>query len=448
MKIQTFIDELYRSASQSHEIDEFEIYYSRGESFSVKVFQGGIDSYKNSKGLGVSLRGIVRGKMGYSYTTKISPESIDELIAEVINNGKVLENRDRMEIFSGSPKYTPVENYREDFQIITTDEKIQFAKDMEEYAKSLDHRVAVVNYSLFQSGKGERVLRNSQGLHLSSKSNSGAAYISVVVRDGEENKTGSAFVTGNDITDYDHKKLAIEAVEKALEKLHGTPVTTGKYPVIFKPEAFTSILGSFMGIFSGESVDKGLSLLKGKIHEKISTENFTLVENPFMEKGSSSRGFDDEGVATTYKKIIDSGVLTTYLHNLKTARKFGAEPTGNGFKSSYAGTVGISATNLYVEKGELSLDEMLKKEKEVLVLTELAGLHSGLNAVSGDFSLSAEGFLYREGERVQPVTQITVAGNFFQLLKNIIALSDEIEFSMGGIGSPAVLIKDLSISGK
>ncbi|MGL4567467.1 MAG: PmbA/TldA family metallopeptidase, partial [Fusobacteriaceae bacterium] len=201
MKIENFIDELYTVASECQELDEFEIYYSRGESFSVKVFQGGIDSYKNAKGLGVSLRGIVRGKMGYSYTTKISQKSIHELIAEVLNNGKVLENRDRVEIYPGSSQYVPVENYREDFQEVTPEEKIQFAKDMEEYAKSLDSRVAVVNYSLFQSGKGERVLRNSQGLHLSSSSNSGAAYVSVVVREGEENKTGSAFITGNDIAD-------------------------------------------------------------------------------------------------------------------------------------------------------------------------------------------------------------------------------------------------------
>ncbi|MGL4944831.1 MAG: TldD/PmbA family protein [Fusobacteriaceae bacterium] len=448
MKIENFIDELYTVASECQELDEFEIYYSRGESFSVKVFQGGIESSKNAKGLGVSLRGIVRGKMGYSSTTKISQNSIHELIAEVLNNGKVLENRDRVEIYPGSSQYVPVENYREDFQEVTPEEKIQFAKDMEEYAKSLDSRVAVVNYSLFQSGKGERVLRNSQGLHLSSSSNSGAAYVSVVVREGEENKTGSAFITGNDIADYDHKKLAIQAVEKALEKLGGTPVATGKYPVIFKSEAFTSLLGSFMGIFSGESVDKGLSLLKGKIGDKISSENFTLVENPFMEKGSSSRGFDDEGVATAYKKIIDGGVLTTYLHNLKTARKFGVQPTGNGFKSSYAGSVGISATNIYVEEGEFTWEEIITKKNEVLILTELAGLHSGLNPVSGDFSLSAEGFLYRDGKMVHPVTQVTVAGNFFQLLKNIEALSDKLEFSMGGIGSPAVLIGELSISGK
>ncbi|MGL4402208.1 MAG: TldD/PmbA family protein [Fusobacteriaceae bacterium] len=448
MKIENFIDKLYKAASECQELDEFEIYYSRGESFSVKVFQGEIDSYKNAKGLGVSLRGIVRGKMGYSYTTKISLNSIQELISEVLSNGKVLENSDKVEIYPGSPQYIPVKNYREDFQEILPEEKIQFAKNMEEYAKSLDSRVAVVNYSLFQSGKGERVLRNSQGLHLSSMSNSGAAYISVVVRDGEENKTGSAFITGNDITEYDYKKLAVQAVEKAVEKLGGTPVATGKYPVIFNPEAFTSLLGSFMGIFSGESVDKGLSLLKGKIGEEISSKNFTLVENPFLQKGSSSKSFDDEGVATVYKKIIDGGVLTTYLHNLKTAKKFGVQPTGNGFKGSYAGSVGISATNLYVEEGEFPFHELLKKEREVLLLTELAGLHSGLNPVSGDFSLSAEGFLYRDGDIIHPVTQITVAGNFFQLLKNISALSDQIEFSMGGIGSPAILVAELSISGK
>lgn len=448
MNIAQFVEELYSRASKTPEIDEFEIYHSEGDSFSIKIFEGEIDSYKNAKGLGISLRGIVRGKMGYSYTTKISPEVIDELISEVISNAGVLENRDRVEIFGGSPEYRKVENYRESFEEVTVAEKIAFAKMMEAFARSLDSRVAAVNYCLFQSGKGKKVIRNSKGLNLSSEGNSGAAYISVVVRDGEESKTGYAFQVGNDISKYNHVKLATIAVEKAVDKIGASPIETGKYPVLFMPEAFSSLLGAFSGIFSAEAVDKGVSLLKGKVGELIGSSMLTIVDNPFLEEGAASTGFDDEGVATEIKAVIDKGILKTYLHNIKTAEKFGVAPTGNGFKSSYAGAVGISPTNFYLEKGDKSFEQLINSEKKIVVITELAGLHSGLNSISGDFSLSAEGFYYENGEKRQAVNQITIAGNFFELLKRIEDLGDSVEFGMGSVGSPLVLVKELAVAGK
>ncbi|MGL6168768.1 MAG: PmbA/TldA family metallopeptidase, partial [Fusobacteriaceae bacterium] len=118
MKIEDFIDKLYFEAEKSS-LEEFEIYYSSGKSFSVKIFNGEIDSYKNAKGLGVSLRGIFNGKMGYSYTTKIEESSVNKLVEEVIANAKILENSDKVEIFSGSPSYKKVENYKEEFDTLT-----------------------------------------------------------------------------------------------------------------------------------------------------------------------------------------------------------------------------------------------------------------------------------------------------------------------------------------
>lgn len=451
MEIKEFIDRLYTRAKNSN-IEEFEIYYSSGKSFSVKVFNGEIDSYKNSKGLGVSLRGIVDGKMGYSYTTKLEESSIEELVKEVVESGKVLENSDKVEIFKGSPHYEKVENYREEFNNISVEEKIDFAKAMEVHAKSQDLRVVAVNACVFQNGEGEKVIRNSKGLYLTSKKNSGASYISVVVKEKigetEESKTAFEFVSGNDFSKYDYKKLAESAVSKAISKLGGTPLKTGKYSVIFENDAFAELLGAFTGIFSAEAVDKGVSLLKGKIGEQIAESKVNLIDDPFCKEAHSQVAFDDEGVATSYKKLIDKGVLTTYLHNLKTGEKFRTSSTGNGFKGSYAGAINIGVTNLYLEKGEKSFEELAKTFEEVFVITDLAGLHSGLNSISGDFSLSAEGFFYRDGKVVHPVNQVTVAGNFFQLLKEVYEIGSDFKFGMGSVGSPSVLIKELSIAGK
>ena len=122
--------------------------------------------------------------------------------------------------------------------------------------------------------------------------------------------------------------------------------------------------------------------------------------------------------------------------------------TGNGFKSSYASIVGISATNFYIKPGEKSFEELCENIKDGVIITEFAGLHSGANAVTGDFSLAAKGFMVENGKKTFPIEQITVAGNFFTLLKDIECVGSDLKFPMSSIGCPSVIVKELSIAGK
>ncbi|MDZ5035223.1 metallopeptidase TldD-related protein, partial [Clostridium perfringens] len=134
--------------------------------------------------------------------------------------------------------------------------------------------------------------------------------------------------------------------------------------------------------------------------------------------------------------------------NLKTANKGNTKSTGNGFKNSYGSPVGVSPTNLYLKNGEKSFDELLKEVGEGLIITDFAGLHSGANSITGDFSLAAKGFYIKDGKKDYPVEQITVAGNFFNLLKDIEEVGNDLKFPMSSIGSPSVKISELSVAGK
>ena len=157
-------------------------------------------------------------------------------------------------------------------------------------------------------------------------------------------------------------------------------------------------MGAFEPIFYAESVQKGLSLLKDKVDKLVANKNFTLIDDPFIKEGFNTCSFDGEGTATSVKKIIDEGVLKTYLYNWKTAVKDGVKSTGNGFRNSYKSSVSTSATNLYVEKGDKSLEEILETVDKGVMITDLQGLHSGLNPVSGDYSLSAHGYEIENGK--------------------------------------------------
>ena len=173
----------------------------------------------------------------------------------------------------------------------------------------------------------------------------------------------------------------------------------------------------------------------------------TLVDDPLLEGGMGSRPFDDEGVPSATHTVVEDGVFRTFLHNLKTARKDGVATTGNARKVGYASAVHVTPTNFYLKPGKRTLDDMLRGIGEGLVITEVSGLHAGANPISGDFSLLAKGYTFREGRREKPVEQITVAGNFYELLNAVRELASDLTFPMGGIGCPSVDVGELSVSG-
>ena len=181
--------------------------------------------------------------------------------------------------------------------------------------------------------------------------------------------------------------------------------------------------------------------------DKFRNTIVTLVDDPLLEGGMGSRPFDDEGVPSATHTVVEDGVFRTFLHNLKTARKDGVATTGNARKVGYASAVHVTPTNFYLKPGKRTLDDMLRGIGEGLVITEVSGLHAGANPISGDFSLLAKGYTFREGRREKPVEQITVAGNFYELLEAVRELASDLTFPMGGIGCPSVDVGELSVSG-
>ncbi len=450
MDIKTLIEKIFQKGRQQG-LGDMEVYYSAGSSLSLKVFQKELDGYSLSESEGLSLRGVYKGKMGYSYTEKVDESSIDMLVKNVVENATVIDSDDEEVIYEGSKEYKKVDTFNPELEEVSEVDKINFVKQLEEEAFRIDKRVTSVETCVYGDGYGETVMSNTKGLYLHDKSNIAYTYAVIVAKDGDDVKTGMAYRTGNDFSKFNAREIAEEAVKEAVSLLGAKSVKSGDYAVIIRNSAASDLLEAFTGVFSAESVQKDLSLLKGKLNQKVASEKFTLVDDPFMEDGLASKSFDGEGVACKYKKVIDKGVLKTYFHNLKTAKKDKIETTGNASKGSYKSSIDIAPSNFYVEKGERSLEEIISGMDSGIMITELQGLHSGLNSISGDFSLAALGFEIKGGKIERPVEQITVAGNYFQMLKDIEEVGSDIKFGLPGesyIGSPSLMVKKLAIAGE
>lgn len=447
MKYKELIDKILDSSEGK--LEEAEVYITLSDNLSISTFQGEIDKYEISEGGGLSLRGVYNGNMGYAYTEKLDETSIDFLIKSVQDNSKYLEGDEEF-IYEGSESYKELERDKSNIDEFTIDEKIELLLNLEREIGNLDDRVTE-KMAYWTEFKSEKYIGNSKGLRLEEKFTGGIISANSVARDGTETKTGSSYRI---LTDFEeaknYKAIAKEAVEDSINQIGGEPVESKNYRIVFDRDTFGSLLSSMMSIFSAETVQKELSLLKDKIGEKIGIDEFTLVDDPFLKNGFGSRSFDGEGTRTDYMELISDGVLKNYLYNWKTAKKDGVESTGNASRS-YKGSVGISTSNLYVKEGKKTKEEILKDVSEGLYIDSLQGLHSGLNSVSGDFSLSASGYLIKDGLISTPVNQITIAGNFFDLLKDISHIGNNLKFGRSGggtVGSPTIAISKLAVSGK
>ena len=450
MERKEFIDALLARAQQEG-FEACEVYYAAESSFETSVFKGEILNYSVADSMGLSFRALIGGKMGYAATQVLDEDAIDLLIEAARTNAGLIESEDQQFIFAGSEEYTAVESYYPALEAITAAEKIDMAKRLEQAALAADPRIDQVEGCEIVSSSFERMIVNSKGLNVAHRANLLGGYVAPVARDGERVNTSFEVFFGNDAKQIDLEATAKQAVADAVAGLEAGSVDSGEYRVCLSNKAATSLLATFSGIFSADSAQKGLSLLKGREGEVIAAECVTLVDDPHMVGSGASTPFDAEGVATRKKRVIDGGRLTTLLHNLKTAHKDGVQTTANAAKGGYSAPVGIAPTNFYFLPGEGTLDDSLAAVGDGLLITNLQGLHAGANPISGDFSLGAKGYLVEGGKIVRAVDQITVAGNFYTVLKDVERVGGDLRMGMPGgscFGSPSLVVKKLSVAGK
>ena len=441
MNIREFSDRVL-AAAKAAGIAPAEISYSSSASFSARARLGELENYQVSDRIGLALRGMVNGRIGTASTQAIDEDSIDLLVRGVMESAELIETDEQDEILPPDDHYETVVNMKPELENVTAEEKIALAMELDKLVSHADSRITP-EHSVVASGSETFCLRNSLGLDLTHASNMIYAYTGAMAKEDGRTATAMKLLWGYGLEDVDAKTIADGAVEEALSKVNAGRMKSGAYPVVIKNSAMADLLSTFSGVFSADNAQKGLSLLGERVGDTIASPLVTLTDDPLMPMGLGSCPFDREGAATYRKNVIENGVLTTLLHNRKTAKKAGVKTTGNA-----AGAGRVAPSNLYIAPGEKTCEQLLEDMGDGLYLTEVSGLHAGANPVSGDFSLLSRGFEVRGGKCVRAVEQFTVAGNFYKLLETIEAVGNDLLFEGSPIGSPCVRVKSLSVAGE
>lgn len=446
--IYTEFKEAVFAHAQAVGLKDYELYYTAGESVSVNVFQSEVSGFSSATNQGVCFRCLIDGKMGYASTSLLSDEEAVRVVEAAMENAHTIESEEICFIHPGDAEYaklTPRE-----VSVPTTEELVNYALELQKELYAADDRVVDGTRSAVAYETEELAIDNSYGLSLHDQGRAAQVVGMVVLQDGEPYDAYQIEIGSLD--KLNREDVARKAVEKAACKVGGEVGPTGSFPVLLTPGAVRNLLSVFAAVFSAENTQKGLSLLAGKEGETIASECVTLMDDPFYAESFAQASFDAEGCATSAKAVIEKGVLKTLLHNLKTAHVAGVKTTANASKAGYSSTVGISPYNFYIAPGEKSQEELLAQMGNGVIVDSFGGLHAGASAVSGDFSLQSTGFLVENGQKGKYIHSFTVAGNFFELLKKIVAVGSDMELGNPSgntcLGSPSLLIDQLSLAGK
>lgn len=433
--------------AKANKFEAADFTFSHSKSTSVSVFHKEIDSYEEHETISLLARGIINGKFGTAVTEKIDKNTPQFLINSIKETASLIEKEDAGIIYKGSKKYHKKNVYNKAIEEMDVRKAISTCFEIEKKLYDYDKRIKEVICVGFSKDTGDSLLANSYGLRLKEKIATYSYYAQISASVGEETRTGFKVFASLDENEFNVDKFVKEVADEALNKIGSTQCKSKKYPVVLNPETASLLLKFFLSASDAEDIDKKSSFFVGKLNQQIASKKLTVVENPLV-KNVFFKYFDDEGVATNKKYIVKNGVLQTYLYTLEMAKKYGVEPTGNSYSGS-SGKPSAALKQLFVKPGKKSEEEILSTIKEGVYITELQGLHAGMNRTSGNFSLQAEGFMIRDGKLSEPLALITIAGNLLEMFGNIKYIANNSKFVLQtSTMCPSIMIKKMAVTGK
>ena len=427
-----------------HGADEAEVYLESTRNLSVQVLNGEIETVEEAASHGVGFRVFVEGRMGFSHCNAFDNNSLEETIKRAIAFARLTTPDENNTLHSNRGITDIAGLYDPEITEVPMEKKIEMAIELEKLAMR-DPRITKSSGSSYGEQESEVFIANSNGVSKSYKASGCAIGVSVVAEKDDQKNTGGEYCSRRFFSDLKPlEEIAAKASREAWEMLDPKMVKTQRAAVIFDPDVAGSLLGGVIAAINGERVLQGASFLKDSLGESFASELLTIVDDGTRAKGLSSAPFDGEGVPTQKRVLVEKGVLKSFIYNTSSAKRAGAESTGNASRGGFTRLPGIGTHNLYVESGAHSRNEIIAGTGTGLLLKGLTGY--GINPVNGNFSGGASGFWVENGEIVHPVKGLTVAGSADAILNGIDMMGKDLDMERG-FAAPTFRVNEMQIGG-
>lgn len=442
---ETALEEL-ESRARGLGVGEYEVYLVRKDSLTIGVKEGQVDQVRRNEELCAALRLIDRGRLGFAFTFLFTPQALDRTVSVAAAGTRVADPDPHLGL-PGPPAepWARVEGFDPELSRIPLERKIDRVREMEAAALDLDPRVEKVRQAEFREVSFALWLRNSRGLSYDHQGTVVTASVMVKAVEGAEAEMGYEADFARRYHDLDPGAVGREAAARAVAGLGGRREVTGRRPVILDRRVVAEFLEVLAASFLAENVQKGKSLLAGRLGRKVMAPGVSLVDHGLYPQGLATAPADAEGVPRQRTVLVREGVLEGFLYDFPRARADGVASTGNAARAGLKAPPAVSTSNLYLLPGDKDPADLYSALDQGFLVKEVMGVHTA-NPISGDFSLGASGLWLSAGQPARPVKGMALAGNILSMFSQVAEVGADLKF-YGSTGAPSLLIEELTLSG-
>jgi PmbA protein len=443
------LDLATKIAERATASDEVEAFVVHERSFYVKAFEGEPETVSSSEPVGAGVRVVSNGRVGFAYTTDLSDEGLTSVVADARDNS-AFATADDAAVLPERADSDPVDGlFDPDQPAVTPEQKVAFAVELESSTRAQDPRIRTEE-AIYSDSEAEVAIASSKGIASSYVETSAWCYSVAIASDGDDTEVAFEFDLGRGLVSLDSAAIATRAAARALGVLGARKIPSAKMPVIFDPYTSGQFLGVLASALTGDAVQKGRSLFAARMGEPVAAPGLTLVDDGRIPGAPGSSPWDAEGVPTQRTEIISKGALRSFLYDTITGRRSDARSTGNASRAGFKSGPHVAPTNLTFDSTGQSRDELLASAGRALYVQDFHGVHSGANAVTGDFSVGATGRLLEGGSLGAPVKEVTIAAPMLEILSGITAIATDrrwLPFG-GSYGGATTLVAEMTVAGE
>lgn len=428
--------------------EQVEAYVTRGRETDIRIHEGGIEQLSTADSEGVGIRVVADHRQGFAWAGSLAPEVLQEALDEARDNASFGTPDEFLGLASPDGVAAPdIDPYDEGLAWFSTDRKIDLAMELERRTREGDPRIRAVEAADYGDGLVESAVATSTGLSAWSRRTIVGLSTYVMAGEGDDTQTGFGVSFGRSPDDLDVARAADDAVGRATRMLGATKPASAKLAVVLEPFVTASFLSVLASTLNGEAVLKGRSFFADRVGEEVSAPFLNLVDDATDPAASGASRYDAEGLASRRTPLIENGVLTGFLYNTYAARRAGTSSTGSAVRAGFKSGPGCGPRAIALAPGNRSQAELIGDIELGLLVQEVSGLHSGVNPVSGDFSVGAAGLMIRNGEIAEPVREITISSTIQRMLKDVLGVGDDLQWSFGATCHVTLAMSGLSMSG-
>ncbi|MGH9100280.1 MAG: TldD/PmbA family protein [Acidimicrobiales bacterium] len=431
-----------------------EAYVARGHDTEVRAYSREIEQLASASWAGIGIR-VVLGdrdgggsRVGFAWAGSLEPGVVRTVLDDARDNALFATPDPHVALAEpDGVAAAELDLWAAGFSSASTDDKVMMALELERMVRDADPRVRQVDSAEYGDASMEVALASTTGIRAASRRTAAPVSVSAIAGEGGESQTGRGFSVGREPAALDLERAGEDAVRRAVRLLGAGKARSGRCIAVFDPRVVSTLLSVLSSALSGEAVTKGRSFFAGRMGEEVASETVVLVDDPTDPRAYGAANFDGEGLACRRNVLVEGGVLRGFLYDSVSARRAGTVPTGSAVRRGFAGTPGAGCRALALSPGELDQPAIVSAVTEGVYVQSVTGVHSGVNPVSGDFSVGAEGLMIRTGALSEPVREVTIASTLQRMLLCVLHVGNDVEWLPGAAAGQTLAIGDMQLSG-